>query len=134
MCRALIGGPSRLGGKVQERRDASGGSGLWQCEGAAAAFKSYDQKPKHRLERTMTHIKTCALITTTAFCLPAFAMGQNATQADSNEDGVLSLAEVQAVYPQVTEDMFITADLNGDGALEDAEITAAQEAGLMPSD
>ena len=82
----------------------------------------------------MTHIKTCALIATTAFCLPAFAMGQNATQADSNEDGVLSLAEVQAVYPQVIEDMFITADLNGDGALEDAEITAAQEAGLMPSD
>ena len=81
----------------------------------------------------MTHIKTFALLATTALCVPAFAMGQNATQADSNEDGVLSLAEVQAVYPQVTEDMFTTADLNGDGALEDAEVKAAQEAGLMPS-
>ncbi len=81
----------------------------------------------------MTHVKTFAVIAATALCVPAFAMGQSATQADSNEDGVLSLAEVQAVYPQVTEDMFTTADLNGDGALEDAEVKAAQEAGLMPS-
>ena len=81
----------------------------------------------------MTHIKTFAAIAATALCMPAFAIGQSAVQADSNEDGVLSLAEVQAVYPDVTEDMFATADLNGDGALEDAEVKAAQEAGLMPA-
>lgn len=81
----------------------------------------------------MTNLKTFAAIATTALCVPAFAMGQSASSADSNEDGVLSLAEVQAVYPDVTEDIFMSADLNGDGALEDAEVQAAQEAGLMPS-
>lgn len=81
----------------------------------------------------MTHLKTFAMIATTALCVPAFAMGQSATQADANEDGVLSLAEVQAVYPDMTEDQFTTVDLNGDGALEDAEVKAAQEAGLMPA-
>jgi hypothetical protein len=81
----------------------------------------------------MTHLKTFAAIAATALCLPAFAMGQSAVEADANADGVLSLAEVQAVYPDMTEEQFVTADLNGDSVLEDAEITAAQEAGLMPA-
>lgn len=82
----------------------------------------------------MTHVKTLALIAAGALCVPAFAMGQNATQIDANEDGVLSLEEVQAVYPDMTADMFTTVDLNADGTLEDAEVKAAQEAGLMPTE
>jgi hypothetical protein len=81
----------------------------------------------------MTHLKSLALIATTALCVPVFAMGQSATSADANEDGVLSLAEVQAVYPDMSEDQFMTIDLNADGMLEDAEVKAAQEAGLMPA-
>lgn len=81
----------------------------------------------------MTHLKMFTAIATTALCLPAFAMGQSAPQVDANEDGVLSLEEVQAVFPDMTEDQFLTVDLNGDGMLEDAEVKAAQEAGLMPS-
>lgn len=81
----------------------------------------------------MTHIKTFALIATTALCVPAFAMGQSAAEADANEDGMLSLDEVQAVYPGVSADMFAAADLNGDGGLEDTEVTAAQQAGLLPT-
>lgn len=81
----------------------------------------------------MTHLKSLALIATTALCIPAFAMAQSAVQADANEDGVLSLAEVQTVYPDMTEDQFMSIDLNGDGMLEDAEVKAAQEAGLLPA-
>jgi hypothetical protein len=81
----------------------------------------------------MTHLKTLAVIATTALCVPAFAMGQSATQIDANEDGVLTLVEVQAVYPDMSEDQFIAVDVNGDGVLEDAEVRAAQEAGLMPT-
>lgn len=81
----------------------------------------------------MTHLKAFAAIAATALCVPAFAMGQSATQVDANADGVLSLAEVQAVFPDMTEDQFVTVDLNGDGMLEDAEVKAAEEAGLMPS-
>ena len=67
-----------------------------------------------------------------ASCVPAFAMGQGATELDANGDGILSVAEVQAVYPDITAEQFSAMDLNADGALDDAEITAAQEAGLMP--
>jgi hypothetical protein len=81
----------------------------------------------------MTHLKTLAVIATTALCVPAFAMGQSATQIDANEDGVLTLVEVQAVYPDMSEDQFLAVDVNGDGVLEDAEVRAAQEAGLMPA-
>lgn len=81
----------------------------------------------------MTHLKSLALIATTALCIPAFAMGQSAPTADQNSDGVLSLPEMQAIYPEMTEDHFMSVDLNGDGVLEDAEVKAAQEAGLLPS-
>ncbi len=81
----------------------------------------------------MTYIKTFAAIAATALCVPAFAMGQSAAEADANQDGVLSLEEVQAVYPDMTEEQFATVDLNGDGTLEDAEVQAGQEAGLMPA-
>jgi len=81
----------------------------------------------------MNNLKTFAAIAATALCMPAFAMGQSAVSADANEDGVLTLAEVQAVYPDLTEETFTSADLNGDGVLEDSEVTAAQEAGLMPA-
>lgn len=82
----------------------------------------------------MTHFKALVAVAATALCMPVFAMGQNAVQMDSNEDGVLSLAEVQAVYPDMTEENFTIVDLNGDGVLEDVEVKSAQEAGLIPAE
>ena len=57
-----------------------------------------------------------------------------ATEIDADGDGMLSLEEVQAVYPDVTEEQFTEMDVNGDGALDDDEVTAAQEAGTMPKE
>ncbi|MBW4708021.1 hypothetical protein KX928_09500 [Roseobacter sp. YSTF-M11] len=59
------------------------------------------------------------------------AMAQLA--ADANGDGVLTIDEVQAVYPDITAETFSTMDLNADGALDEAEVQSAQEAGLMPA-
>nr|WP_257883704.1 hypothetical protein [Roseobacter insulae] len=53
--------------------------------------------------------------------------------ADANGDGVLTIDEVQAVYPDITAETFSTMDLNADGALDEAEVQSAQEAGLMPA-
>lgn len=64
---------------------------------------------------------------------PALAMGQGASELDANGDGVLTLDEVQASYPEVTADMFTAMDLNADGALDVDEVTAAQEAGMLPA-
>ncbi len=74
-----------------------------------------------------------SLATLFAFCIPAFAMGAGAAEVDANGDGILSVAEVQAIYPDVTAEQFSAMDLNADGALDGSEVQAAQEAGLMPA-
>ncbi len=72
------------------------------------------------------------LVTTAAAIFVADA-GLAETGADANGDGVLTIDEVQAVMPDVSVDTFNQMDLNADGALDAAEVEAAQEAGLMPA-
>ncbi len=81
----------------------------------------------------MTKTFKMSTIALAAFCVPAFAMSAGAAEVDANGDGILSVAEVQAVYPDVTAEQFSAMDLNADGALDDAEVQAAQEAGMMPA-
>lgn len=71
--------------------------------------------------------------TITAIALMAASAAGAALSADANGDGVLTIDEVQAVYPDVTAEAFTTMDLNADGALDEAEVQSAQEAGLMPA-
>ncbi len=78
-------------------------------------------------------MKYASLTVLAALTFPALAMGQGASELDTNGDGVLTIDEVQASYPEVTTDMFTTMDLNADGALDADEVSAAQEAGLMPA-
>ncbi len=54
------------------------------------------------------------------------------TAVDANGDGMLTIEEVQAAFPEVGADTFSAMDTNADGALDSAEVAAAQEAGLMP--
>ncbi|WP_170348814.1 hypothetical protein [Ruegeria atlantica] len=74
--------------------------------------------------------QTLAAISALAFGLPTLAVAQSS--ADTNGDGVLTIEEVQAVLPEVDTDGFSAMDANGDGALDEAEIAVAQEAGLLP--
>ncbi|MEM7521784.1 MAG: hypothetical protein AAF307_12200 [Pseudomonadota bacterium] len=80
----------------------------------------------------MTKMIRLTAFALTASCVPAFAMGAGAAEVDANGDGILSVAEVQAVFPDVTTEQFAAMDLNADGALDDGEVQAAQEAGMMP--
>ena len=50
---------------------------------------------------------------------------------DANGDGVYSMDEVKAAYPDLTEELFGTLDLNGDGALDAEELAAGETAGLL---
>lgn len=59
----------------------------------------------------------------------AFAMGG----ADANDDGVLTMDEVKAAAPEVSEDMFNTADADNDGVLGEGEIADAIASGLLPN-
>ena len=65
---------------------------------------------------------------------PALAMSDSAVEVDTNGDGVLSLEEVQAVWPSVTTEDFETMDANADGSLDHTEIKTAEEAGMMSTD
>jgi hypothetical protein len=80
----------------------------------------------------MTRANKLTTLALSTLCVPAFAMGAGAAELDANGDGLLSVSEVQAVYPDVTAEQFSAMDLNADGALDDTEIVAAQEAGVMP--
>lgn len=81
----------------------------------------------------MTRLNKLTAVAFSALCLPAFAMGAGAAEVDANGDGLLSVTEVQAIYPDVTAEQFSAMDLNADGALDDSEVVAAQEAGVMPT-
>jgi hypothetical protein len=94
-----------------------------------------DGKAAQTLKGSIKMTNTFRLTTLAAFALsiPAYAMGAGVAEVDSNGDGILSVAEVQAVYPDITAEQFAAMDLNADGALDDGEVQAAQEAGVMPA-
>ena len=72
------------------------------------------------------------MLLTTMITLGLAAPSWSATEIDANGDGMLTLDEVQAVYPDITADSFAEMDVNDDGALDDDEVQAAETAGLMP--
>ena len=68
--------------------------------------------------------KTAVLATAIAALLsaPAFAGGHpDRTEMDTNKDGRIDLAEIQAVRPDYTVEKFNAADANRDGQLSDDE-------------
>lgn len=76
------------------------------------------------------------LIITTLAATLAAGTAFAATEVDTNGDGMITIEEVQAVYPDVTAEGFSAMDTNADGALDDEEMQAAEAAGLIkaPSD
>ena len=60
------------------------------------------------------------LLTTAAIAAPT-----DFNQVDADASGTLTVAEVTAVMPNVTEAQFKAADTDGDGVLSEAEWAAA---------
>ncbi|MDA8747828.1 EF-hand domain-containing protein [Litoreibacter sp.] len=73
------------------------------------------------------------LITTSALFALSGAAFAAVADVDTDGDGVASFTELLAVYPTLTEDGFSAIDANGDGVVDDAEMAAAQEGGLIPA-
>ncbi|MDQ2088830.1 hypothetical protein [Marimonas arenosa] len=65
---------------------------------------------------------------------PVLAMTATASETDANGDGLITIEEVQAVYPDVTAEAFSAMDIDGDGALDADEMQAAQTSGQLPTD
>lgn len=64
---------------------------------------------------------------------PVWAMGEAMTEVDGNGDGMLSVEEVQAAWPEISTDDFLAMDANADGLLDADEVAAAQEGGVLPA-
>ncbi len=81
-------------------------------------------------------ITTAALIFagTTAGFTTAFA--QDVLDGDTDGDGLVSLAELQALYTDMPEETlaagFAEVDIDQDGLLNDHEIALARESGIFP--
>jgi EF hand domain-containing protein len=52
---------------------------------------------------------------------------------DADGDGMVTLTELQAMYPDFTQDAFTAADTDASGALDEAEFAAAVEAEIVPA-
>lgn len=76
----------------------------------------------------MKLIRTLPAMILAALAVPALA----ATELDTDGDGLVTLDEAQAAYPEITPESFTEMDSNADGALDEEEVAAAQDAGKMP--
>ena len=96
-------------------------------------MKALDVFVQTKREITMTKLILTTTATFFALATSGIAMSGGAAELDSNGDGMLSVTEVQAVYPDLTAEQFSAMDLNANGALDDNEVEAAQAAGTMPA-
>ena len=73
--------------------------------------------------------------TVTAAALAALLAGPVLAQAamDTDADGMYSMEELMAAFPDMTQETFTTADANGDGSLDAEELAQAQADGLIPA-
>ena len=68
--------------------------------------------------------------------ISALAVAQANAQTmvtDTDGNGVYSMEELVAAYPDLTEETFKAADTNADGAVDADELKAAIEAGHIPA-
>ena len=72
------------------------------------------------------------LIMTTAILALSGQAYAALSDMDTDGDGVVSYTELLAVFPTLTEENFSAIDTNEDGVIDEAEMTAAQEAGVIP--
>lgn len=75
-------------------------------------------------------------LTSAAFALlvsAPFAAQAVTADVDTDGNGTFSFSELQAAYPDLTEEGFTAIDTNADGEADMDEVTAAEEAGLLPA-
>lgn len=80
-------------------------------------------------------MKNLALLMATVTGLGFAAMAQAQTAlpeiVDTDGSGAWSLGELQTVWPDITQDTFTAVDANTDGSVDNAELTAAIDAGVV---
>ena len=75
--------------------------------------------------------KRMQLILAALLGLGATAAAAETMVEDTDGNGTYSMEELVVVYPDLTEDLFGTIDVNADGAIDPEELAAAEEAGVL---
>lgn len=70
----------------------------------------------------------------TAMLLGTTGFAAEFTMMDADSDGVISEVEFVAAYPEADEAALAAADQDQSGTLDEAEITAATEEGILPAE
>ncbi len=78
-------------------------------------------------------MKTKRLMTAVAVGLMAYAGAALAHELDTDQDGLYSLAELQAEYPDLTQATYDGIDINKDGAVDATELGDAVSKGVLPA-
>jgi hypothetical protein len=65
--------------------------------------------------------------------LPAVAAQAQTTVSDTDGNGVYSVEELTAAYPDMSAALFAQIDVDGSGAVDADELQAAREGGLIAS-
>lgn len=79
----------------------------------------------------MTRLKKMKLMLIALIAMGAANAALAQTVEDTDGDGMFSMEELLTVYPALTEERYGEIDVNGDGAVDEVELAAAQEAGLL---
>ncbi len=66
-----------------------------------------------------------------ALTLGASAAAAQTTVADTDGDGVFSMAEMQVAYPDLTPETFADMDVDGSAMIDADELQAAREQGFI---
>ena len=72
--------------------------------------------------------KTALVILPALLATPLLAQAM-LTDADGN--GTYSYTEITAAHPEVSEDAFAEMDANGDGEIDEEELAAAKDGGML---
>ena len=62
------------------------------------------------------------------------ALAQDMATMDTDADGMLSMEEMTASMPDMTEETFTAVDTNADGMIDEAEYQAAVDAGTITTE
>lgn len=76
--------------------------------------------------------KSITLITAMLLGTSAYAADFNTMDADS--DRVISEVEFVAAYPETNEAVLEAVDIDKSGALDESEVAAAVDAGVLPAE
>ena len=68
-----------------------------------------------------------------AIAMPVTAMAAMETM-DADGDGMVTMSEFTDAMPAMGAEVFAEIDTNADGALDEDELQAAMEAGILPAE